>query len=458
MCPKTKKRIEPDKAEEIDSDRNKVKEKVESPKTAKVDVAQVLSGQLETNLEQFKIDVFKKDISTCIEKAESWLLKSGIYILDTTDPNYGAVYYHYDCGGRNYELIYAEATGYIISLLKYLFSLYKDNKLIDFARASGEWIIRFAQKYDGVIMMGLRDNNDIKLAYPFDNAICCKGLLDLYELTTEKKYLEHAEKIANWLVNKALNEDGSVKPEFDIDSGKFMESADAWWKASGSFHSKITMCLLRLYSINKNDTMRDAAMKVCQWTLQQQNQDGSFPSNKYMRSINVHAHCYTIEALLYAYAWQNNKTFLTSAQKAVDWMLAMQEVDGSLRLWYDSESGEIKPSYAISQFIRILLLMYLLDRKEHFIEAAKRASKFLMSLQALEQDSRINGGFYEYATSSELIAKDGQIISSKLKKRKALPSWGTMFTIQSFSILERLIFDSSEHTDLNFNDEVRHLF
>ncbi len=87
-------------------------------------------------------------------RAESWLLKSGIYILDRNDPNYGAIYSYYDHKLKKYELVYAEATGYVISLLKYLYSINKDSKLIDFARASGDWLVRLAERYNGIIALG----------------------------------------------------------------------------------------------------------------------------------------------------------------------------------------------------------------------------------------------------------------------------------------------------------------
>ncbi len=376
-----------------------------------------------------------------LEKAESWLFKSGIYILDGNDPNYGAIYSYYDPKVKNYELVYAEATGYIISLLKYLYSLNKDSKLIDFARASGDWLIRLAERYNGIIVMGIKDGNEVRQAYAFDNGICCKGFLDLYELTGDKKYLEYAEKIAEWLVNKALNEDGSVKPLLDIDTGNFVQDDKVWYKASGSFHSKISMSLFQLYSINNNDKIRDAAVKVCEWALGQQKPDGSFPVNTYNRSVNLHAHCYTIEALLYAYASQNTQKFLEAAEMAVDWMLNLQESDGSLWLWHGDGFAKMKASYAVAQMIRIVLLMHALNGKSNLMEAAKNASRFLLDMQCAEHDARMNGGFHE----------DVRKYGFMMRRSSHITSWATMFAIHALNILTRM-------DETNFHTEIKRLF
>ncbi len=376
-----------------------------------------------------------------LEKAESWLLKSGIYILDRSDPNYGAIYSYYDYKVKKYELVYAEATGYVISLLKYLYSINKDSKLIDFARTSGDWLIRLAEKYNGIIVMGIKDGNEVRQAYAFDNGICCKGFLDLYDLTGDRKYLEYAEKIADWLVNKALNEDGSVKPMFDIDTGNFVQDEKIWYKASGSFHSKITISLLQLYSINKDDKIRDAAMKVCDWALGQQKPDGSFAVNKYNRSVNLHAHCYTIETLLYAYESQNMRKFFEAAEKGVDWILNVQEPDGSIWLWHGDRFAKMKASYAIAQATRLFLLMHMLTGKANLKDSAKKALDFLVNMQSSEQESRINGGFYEDVRRYGFMTRNSSHVTS----------WATMFAIQALYMFNRM-------NKTNFSIETKGLF
>jgi uncharacterized protein YyaL (SSP411 family) len=362
-----------------------------------------------------------------LKKAESWFFNSGIYVLDKDDPNYGAVYSYYDYKAKDHQLVYAEATGYAISLLKYLHLMKNDAKLIDLAMASGDWLVKLADRYDGIITMGIRGSSEIKLAYPFDNGIVCKGLLDLYELTKDNRYLEHAEKMAVWLVKKSVDKDGSVKPVFDTQSQSFMQDDSLWYKVSGSFHSKITMSLLQLHSINKNDVFYDAATQVCNWALSQQKPDGSFQINIRNKAVNLHTHCYTVETLLYAYALHNNSKFLEAAERATDWMLKTQNPDGSLWLWHGGNYGKAKPAYAISQFVRICLLLNLLNGKENLLSSAKRASQFLLTMQSTDSDIKMNGGLYED------ISKIGPIT----RKSSHITSWATMFAMHAAGMLEK---------------------
>ncbi len=232
-----------------------------------------------------------------------------------------------------------------------------------------------------------------------------------------------------------------IKALLDMDSKRFEEDGKIWYKASGSFHSKITMSLLQLYSINNDGKVLDAATRICDWALAQQKSDGSFPANKYMNSVNLHAHCYTVEALLYAYASLKDQKFLHAAERAVEWVLKMQEQDGSLWLWYGDGFAKMKTSYAIAQTIRILLLMQMLNGRKNLVEAAERASKFLSTMQCSEKDQRIEGGFYADVRRYGFMMRTSSLVTS----------WATMFAIQALHIKSKVVRTS-------FSAEINGLF
>jgi len=362
-------------------------------------------------------------------KARRWLLESGIHILDEADPDYGAVYSYYDPQRRRYELVYAEATGYVISLLRYLCAINASAALIERAKASGDWLVRLAGQHDGVIPMGRTADGDIIQAYAFDNGICCKGLLDLYDLTGNAAYLTAAQRIAAWLISHAMNDDGSVQPIFDPRSGRFAPAGTSWYAASGSFHAKIAMPLLQLCTLTKDEHFRGAAMKLCRWAIQQQKPDGSFPANTNMKTVNLHAHCYTIEALLYAYASERAQEFLDAATRAAHWIAKRQQPDGSVRLWYANGSGKERASYPQAQAVRIFSLLNMLHPQHSFAGAGQKAAQSLLSMQSSEKDERAHGGFLE-----------GDILRYKLfyrKSRKAT-SWATMFAIHALDLVEKI--------------------
>ncbi len=370
-------------------------------------------------------------------RAEHWLLSSGICILDRTNPNYGAVHSYFDRDKAEFELIYSEAAGYVISLLKYLYFVREDAELVKLAKASGDWLSRTGEKFDGIIVMGQRHGDDIRRAYAFDNGICCKGLLDLYELTREEGYLVRAARIAEWLVNTALNVDGSVRPVLDVTSGVFVEDGSLWYEVSGSFHAKVAMSLLQLYSINGDGRALNGAMRICAWALGQQDTSGSFPVNRRCRAVNLHFHCYTVEALLYAYALTGEEAFRDAATRAVEWLAGVQTTDGGFWLWHDGSFWtRSKTSYVGAQASRVFLMMYLLNRNGRLMDAALRAARFLSAMQTSDYDRRIDGGFLEEEMAWYALAG---------RRGRRVTSWATMFAVHALDLLERVQEEEFHH-------------
>ncbi len=359
--------------------------------------------------------------------AVGWLLNSGIYISNPEDPNYGAFHSHYSVEQRRHDLVYAEATGYGLSLLKYLNGKHASARLVDFARASGDWLVRWAKRHHGIIAMGLTGGEEIREAYAFDNGVCCKGLLDLYALTADERYLECAEGIADWLVSAALCEDGSVKPVFDLNSGRFVEDRRTWYRVSGSFHAKIAMPLLQLSSINKDGRIRDAAVRICERAIGQQRGDGNFPANKATKWTYSHFHCYTVEALLFAFAYERSPRFMEAAERAIDWAMNAQGTDGALPRWSGGGSMRETASDVQAQAVRIFSLANMLRPRRELVVASQKASKFLLELQRLDEERAMHGGFL-----------GGSVRKYRIIPRRSLEmtSWAAMFAIQALHFME----------------------
>jgi uncharacterized protein YyaL (SSP411 family) len=362
-----------------------------------------------------------------LEMATKWLFNSGIYILKLEDQNYGALYSHYSVGSRHHELVYAEATGYGLSLLKYLAGKPSTAPLAEFAKASGNWLVRWAERHHGIIAMGLSRGQEIREAYAFDNGVCCKGLLDLFTLTGDERYLKCAERIADWLVTQALNEDGSVKPVLDLDSGRFVEDRRMWYKVSGSFHAKIAMPLLQLFLINKDRRFRDAAVRIYEWAMGQQQGNGNFPANKMLRATYLHFHCYTVEALLYAYAFERSQRYIDAAERAVNWALRLQRTDSALPRWYGRRLMRETANDVQAQIVRILSLMNMLRPRRGLEEASRKAADSLVKLQRLDKEETTRGGFIGGS-----IRKYGFIPRKSLE----ISSWAAMFAIQALHFME----------------------
>ncbi len=375
------------------------------------------------------------------ERAVQWILHSGIYISEEGHPHRGAMHSHYDASLQRHELIYAEITGYATSLFSYL-SARQGDSLMSHARASGEWLVNWAERNSGMVSMGVRRDREVREVYAFDNGICCKGLMDLYALCGDERYLRCATRIADWLVNQALNPDGSVKPLFALDSGRFIEVRTPWYKVSGSFHAKIAMSLLLLYGTNKDAHLRDAAVRICEWTIAQQQPDGSFPANRSVRATNLHFHCYTVEALLHAYACLGTARFVDAAERAMRWVMQIQQRDGYVPRWQRRLYLRDRPADVQAQVLRILCLMQMLRPRQELTKAISLASQGLLRMQATGHDVRQDGGFFEGDVRRHRVF---------LRRSSKMTSWTTMFAIQALTLAQQL-------PDGDFSREAKRLF
>lgn len=364
--------------------------------------------------------------STRRERALRWLSESGIIVSGAGPAGDGAVYSFFDAHSGRYRLVYAEGTGYLLSLWKHLRTLKQDHRLDGQARVAADWLVRWTDEHGDAVAMGLEDGVPIRQAYAFDGGICAKGLLDAYEVTGDSRYVETAGRILRRLLANSVNDDGSVTPALDLDSGRFLEPGKVWFSRSGAFHGKLSMPLLHLSAVTGDDSLREAARRICAWTVTQQAGDGSFPANVAMRSVNLHAHCYATEALLYAHAMLGTPAFRDAAERAVRWIVNRQSAHGSVGLWHGGRKLRRRASYAMAQSIRLFLLLDALARRDGRIDAATRMAAFLARMQAWSADPRVDGGFY-----SEDIVRSGIFI----RKNREVTSWATMFAIQALDFL-----------------------
>ena len=53
------------------------------------------------------------------EMTRNWLLKSGIFVSDSSDHNYGGVYSFFDEEKNEFAFLYPEITGYFISTMRF---------------------------------------------------------------------------------------------------------------------------------------------------------------------------------------------------------------------------------------------------------------------------------------------------------------------------------------------------
>ena len=369
------------------------------------------------------------------EKVKNWLISSGLCILDKGDPNVGAVHSYYDTKDHKYSFLYPEITGYYLSTLKFLYSKEKSEKYTEMAKLCGSWLMDVHEKYGGIVMGVGSESRMIDQIFSFDTSICAKGFLDLYEITDDKKYKEFAKKLIDWLVTKCVEADGTVKPVMERKSGKFVETS-MWYAQKGCFGIKLAIPLLQFDDSN----LKESAIKISDTYKKFQNTDGSFALHLGSKSVNLHSHSYTLEGLIYAYAKLKDPAYLESCRRGLDWVSSQINEDGSVYLWtnYNYKS---KAAYPIAQLIRLMILVDSVDGTSKYLKPAKQITDFLLTLQAKEEDPKMNGGFYEEFHKSIM----------GWKKQHRINSWTSMFALQALDWIEN-------HDKISFEKSITYLY
>jgi len=373
-------------------------------------------------------------LSNSYQNLKHWITNSGLIISNPDEEHYGGVYSYFDEDKKKYSFLYPEITGYSTSSLSFFYNNSKDDNLLKLAKANSIWIIEIFKKYDCIIQGISNDKKRQKFAYTFDAAICVKGLLDYYKISGSLEILDTAKSILNWIV-PAINDDGTILPFKNIELDIFEENNDVWYKKRGNLHIKVSIPFTQMYEITKDESFLNIAKKLCDVYPKFLKKDGSLSMHENSDEINLHTQSYALEGLLFTYGTTNSEKYLECCRNCLDWCSNKIEDDGSINLWSNSKYSS-KSIYPVAQVIRLMLLVDSIDKSHQYTQDVKKLIKFMNSLQATSNDSKINGGYYEEFYKSVF----------GWKKRKKLNSWGSMFAIQAlfwYENAEKTVFENS---------------
>ena len=360
------------------------------------------------------------------ENLKDWISNSELIVSNTNNENYGGVYSFYDESKKKYSFLYPEITGYSASTLSFLHEISPDSKLDELAKANTTWLINIFQQFDSIVQGISSDKKRQKFAYTFDAAICAKGLLDYYKINNSSELLDAAKSLLTWIV-PAINNDGTVLPYKNLESNNFEEDSDVWYRQKGNLHIKISIPFVQMYELTRDESFLNVAKKLCNTYPKYVQRDGSLSMHENTDVINLHTLSYALEGLLFSYASTGSKQYLECCVNCLNWCSKQIDNDGSINLWFNSKHSS-KSIYPIAQIVRLMLLVDSIDKTNHYSENVKKLIEFMYSLQAINLDPKINGGFYEefYKTIFGW------------KKRKKINSWGSMFAVQALFWYENL--------------------
>lgn len=389
--------------------------------------------------------------TSVMKKGIDWLIESDIWIKDPESPYYGAFCSFYDLRKKSYPLLYCEITAYAIKFLLNLYRLENNEKYLNMATASGDFLLKSQNSKHNSTCYGAFPYGykipafmKIKAYYSFDVGICMSALIDLYHICKDSKYLESSRKAGIWLIKNMQNEDGSFKSvsfEDDFQNTYHYPSSIAAIDRC-CLHAKNAIGLLKLSEVGEFEFFGESAKKLLNWALQLQNPDGSFKVTADDNYIFTHYHCYCIEGLLYGFQMFQDNRFIQSALKGAQWLLSAQNRDGSLFKSYKWASRAylssnehyktlkqfIRPKDigVTAQAVRIWIGLSKYNKKDDFSRAAEKGARFIQSMQC-KDDENLNsfGGFY--SSCYKLFG------FSKLSFQ--LYPWTTMFACQALHLL-----------------------
>ncbi len=361
------------------------------------------------------------------ELAIDWIVESGV------QSKYGGFYAWYDGGKKRYSFLYPETTGYAIELFVRLWRITGKQLFLDRAIEAGDWLIRIQRK-DGSFYCRyyLEDYGQVsekydQSLYAFDAAICLSGLLDLYEATSEVRFLNAALKTGDWHF-KLQNPDGSLVAGYH---GDRVIKDSHWSRTSSCHHLKNILALLKLYKTTGTDHYLSSAAKLLKWGQILQINSGRFTIYSKSKETYSHAHCYATEGMLFSSRLLNNVINIPPAERAVSsarWLSKMQNDDGSIYNWYYSNHERIKVSDALAQAVCIWIITRRILAKHNlekaFSENIERGLSFLSKQQCMGNDENSYGGFF-YGE------QDG-------KKIEHINTWATFFALRIPMLLKEM--------------------
>jgi len=363
-----------------------------------------------------------------VKRAIMWLTESGIQNQCEGRKRHGSFNAWYEKDSETYPFVYSEITGYLVTLMCYLYEKTQDEKFLRRAVMAGDWLLDASYETNGWFrclypLSPSRFDFKQNQIYSFDNGVIVNSMVNLYRSTKQDKYLASAVTAADWLVFSAQKPSGAFFPGYLLDEGVFFESEDEWSMCSGSFHAKNAIGLLNLYDVTHKFDYLKAATKVCDYALECQDVSGRYVSFEARGGTNAHPHCYTAEGLWVAGTYLNKKEYLLSSARGVQWLLDMQSEDGYIpRLYLDDVPIYSERVDAVSQTLRLAALH--LDNKylaEAYSGRAEILVPVIMNYQASDTDKRVDGGFYFGKTSS------GELVWH-------VNSWVTAFAIQTLNM------------------------
>jgi len=286
-----------------------------------------------------------------------WLLSSDIRIKH--GKNKGAFYGWKHLNPVSFPFIYSEITGYAVTAFSWLYSESGSLAFLAAAKEAYEWIMRNMHSHLLFARPSVTNgnNNLSEVFYAFDNGVIMIGLLNLYKVTMDQTFLNSAELMAKELIKHFF--DGS-KLVARLDSSyngipNNKEELAKWSTVSGAYHCKLSIGLLELSELTKNNLYANVSNALCDYAKKIQKSNGQFITNPDSDITYIHPHLYACEGLIHSGIKQQNNNHYSAGLKGIKW--ALEKIDASSGgLVRDTSKDSSEQSDCTAQLLRLLII------------------------------------------------------------------------------------------------------
>ena len=257
------------------------------------------------------------------------------------------------------------------------------------------------------------------------------GMVDIYNATKDKKYLNSLVSAADFLCG-CVDQQGRWK-KYSYDG------------IGHAYDSRVAYSLLKAYLVTGTNRYKKVAVSNLNWVIKQQKSNGWFekaelphpnPRNPYTHTIS-----YTIEGLLFSGILLNESTYINSAKKAADAILNYYLKNNFIPGTFDS-SWSSKDNYSCltgdAQLSFVWAVLYKLTKDKQYLHGLRKINMFLKSKNNVDHRNNnvrgsIPGSFPIYG---DLLKKSGYC-------RMSLINWSVKFYIDAL-ISEEIIVNGGK--------------
>ena len=354
--------------------------------------------------------------------------------------------------------IFYEITGYGINLLLKLYRWYSKEEFLQNAKKAGECILKAQVNSKDPNTNGAiydryyPDSNEFFHSFHvYPNAVCMGGLCELYQKTDDSRFLRAAISIKDWLFKMTAKENNSV-----IGFHEFYSSNQKSQKIFPYESICIPFILLKFQKeleLSQNEI--NQLLESVSWGIKSQTQDGYFPffysleKKEFNKTAYSHFTIYPLYNLM-GFPLAEIEKFgckngFDAYKKCGEWMARVQDYNGGFFTYYfNNEHVWHQQSPAVAQALCSFTLLYEKTQDEKFLDAAKKASAWLIKNQINGGD--FSGSFYwvypnkKYSKLQKKIMYARERISNKISEKDQIkdvtvlldkvPIWPVQFAIE----------------------------